>query len=315
MATHKLEYNCLLISPNDVIEERDSLSELVTSWNAHIGSALGTRVELLKWESHSTPDFGRPAQSILNDQLLDKCDLGVAIFWSKLGSATSEYPSGSVEEIYKLVEKGKPVVIYFCNRPIPQDKLRDNQFIRLQELKNTFEQQGLLAYYSDITELREQFQLHLTSQISKLLTRDKNYQSNPPVLTAPIPDVRIEVRNAFVVPPNGGYINIITIEIQNHSPIPVFMGSIMINHKNGYKLYIKDDSITGEIQKSRRLESGQSFSFRITYDKIAKEINNIINVVVTDDIGRKYESDKEEFSNALKVLIREHIKEKQDPGF
>lgn len=305
MAVSKLEYNCILISPNDVSEERESLTELIVSWNAHIGNSLGSRVELIKWESHSTPEYGKPAQSVLNDQLLEKCDLGVAIFWSKLGSPTNEYPSGSVEEIYKLVEKGKPIIIYFCSRPIPQEKLKDDQFAKLQEVKNKFEKEGLIAYYKDITELREQFQLHLTSQVSKLLARDKNYQNNPQVLTAPIPDVKIKVQNAVGYHPMSGYINFISVDIQNHSPIPVFIGSVTIKRKDDQILYIRDDAITGEYQKRRRLESGQSFSFNITYDRIVNEIDNLVNILVKDDIGRRYESDKEEFADVLKVLIRE----------
>ena len=38
-------------------KERDALTELITNWNAQIGRALGARVDLVKWESHSVPDM------------------------------------------------------------------------------------------------------------------------------------------------------------------------------------------------------------------------------------------------------------------
>src|SRR5438045_1658210 len=95
-----IEYRCLLISPGDVAEERDALTKLVNDWNAQIGCGLGVRVELVRWESHATPDMSGPPQEVINTQLLGDCDLGIAVFWSRLGTPTSTHPSGSVEEVY-----------------------------------------------------------------------------------------------------------------------------------------------------------------------------------------------------------------------
>src|SRR5258708_20878205 len=96
------EYKCLLISPGDVTDERNALTNMMNSWNAQIGMALNVRVELVRWELHGTPDMSAPAQAVLNKQLLDTCELAVAVFWSRIGTATQDYESGSVEEIYRL---------------------------------------------------------------------------------------------------------------------------------------------------------------------------------------------------------------------
>ena len=40
MPKQVIEYCCLLISPGDVAEERDALTELVNNWNAQIGKSL-----------------------------------------------------------------------------------------------------------------------------------------------------------------------------------------------------------------------------------------------------------------------------------
>src|SRR5437867_1957784 len=109
------EYRCLLISPSDVTEERDALTNMVQSWNAQIGGALNVRVELLRWESHATPDMTRQPQTVLNEQLLETCELGIAVFWSRIGTAMQDYESGSVEEIDRLLKRGVRVLVYFCN--------------------------------------------------------------------------------------------------------------------------------------------------------------------------------------------------------
>jgi hypothetical protein len=57
MPRQTIEYRCLLISPGDVSAERDALTELVNRWNAQIGRGLNARVELVRWESHATPDM------------------------------------------------------------------------------------------------------------------------------------------------------------------------------------------------------------------------------------------------------------------
>src|SRR5260370_29452559 len=96
------EYKCLLISPGDVTAERDALTDMAQSWSAHIGKHLNVRVDLVRWESHGTPDMSQPAQAALNEQLLDDCELAIAVFWTRVGTATQDYESGSVEEIERL---------------------------------------------------------------------------------------------------------------------------------------------------------------------------------------------------------------------
>src|SRR5687767_4662115 len=99
MSRSLTEYQCLLISPGDVTQERDAVSEVVAHWNGQIGKALGCRVELVKWETHETPDASDEPQKILNGQFVDTCDLGIAAFWARIGSSTTTHPSGSAEEI------------------------------------------------------------------------------------------------------------------------------------------------------------------------------------------------------------------------
>jgi hypothetical protein len=181
MSKSVLEYRCLLISPSDVSSERDAVTEILAKWNAQIGTALGVRIELVKWESHSTPDLSGPPQEVLNKQLLPDCDFAVAIFWSRLGTPTENYESGSVEEIDKLLQKGKRVLVYFNTSPIPQDRLDNDQFKQLQKVKKRFLEQGLLSTYESTEELKIDIQNHLTSVVNSLLSKDgRSARGSPP---------------------------------------------------------------------------------------------------------------------------------------
>ena len=120
MARTVVEYRCLLISPSDVDAERAAISEVVGEWNAQVGSVLGARVHLVRWETHSVPDAAAPPQEALNRQIVDESDFGLAVFWGRLGSPTGSHLSGSIEEIDRLRARGARVLLYFSTSPIPK---------------------------------------------------------------------------------------------------------------------------------------------------------------------------------------------------
>ena len=308
-----LEYKCLLISPGDVQKERDALSDSVTRWNAQIGDALGARVELIRWETHSTPDMSAPPQKVLDSQIVETCDFAVAVFWYRLGTPTEDYDSGSIEEIEKIRESGKRVLIYFSSQAVPQGTLDIEQFRKLQEIKSKYQQEGLLGAYSDIENLKEQFILHLTKVITEFLSKDRGnvsqfHEFQP--TTLPKPDVRIKVNGGFVQMPTGKIEDILILEVQNHSPMTVFLGNVQIRLKDNRTLFPSSDAVTKEFQRRRELRPGEKFSFNILPETIVDKvsIDDIVCAVVSDDIDRTYESDKESIQSILKSFIEKQKK-------
>jgi hypothetical protein len=79
--------------------------------------------------------MGDSPQRIINTQLVDTCDLGAAIFWSRLGTPTGTHDSGSLEEIERLLMRNAPVSVYFCEANVLQSAMRDDQFARLQKVR------------------------------------------------------------------------------------------------------------------------------------------------------------------------------------
>src|ERR1700677_3816099 len=88
----------LIASPADVSQERQAAQRVISQWNASNSMARGVVLESVLWESHSYPAAGSP-QEVLNQQIVDDCDIVVGIFWTRLGTPTATAASGTVEEI------------------------------------------------------------------------------------------------------------------------------------------------------------------------------------------------------------------------
>jgi SAM-dependent methyltransferase len=143
-------YNVLIASPSDV--ERDLVFQAVAAWNGSIGS-VNRRVVFvpLMWEKHAIAEADQSPQAAINDQLLDRADLLVAIFNSRLGTPTDGYPGGTVEELSR--RKGR-AALFFLDRP--QVDLTDegvNQLQKLAAFKNSFK--GFAKNYRDGDDLAD----------------------------------------------------------------------------------------------------------------------------------------------------------------
>lgn len=163
-------FNVLIASPGDVDLERNIVREVVYEWNAIHSSATGIVFQPVGWETHSHPSMGDRAQGVLNEQILKDADLLVAIFWTRLGTPTGEAASGSVEEIERHVQAGKPAMVYFSSAPVRRDSVSDEQWHSLQEYKKNCK--GLLGEYENPTEFRQLFARHLASWIHNELAKD-----------------------------------------------------------------------------------------------------------------------------------------------
>jgi hypothetical protein len=128
------------------------------------------------------------------------------------------------------------------------------------------------------------------------------------VLTAPVPDVRVEVRVGVVghrypkfgVPAE----TVVDVTVQDHSPVAVYMGNVSLALRSGKRLVFPCDAVTGEYQRERVLQPGESFDFMMSPREIFKLARNddVLCAVVTDRIGREYRSSEESMKAALDTL-------------
>ncbi len=310
MAKDIKRFDCLLISPGDVIEERETLEKLINTWNAQIGELFNTAINLVKYETHSVPDMKKAPQKVLNEQIVDKCDMAIAIFWGRLGTPTDDYESGSIEEIERLIKAGKRVIIYFCNRAIPQENLEIKQYKKLQIIKENYLKKGLVDSYFEISELREKVLLHTSNIIINSLIKDKGMPIEVEHINKKTekPEIKIFARASLANHPFRGMLYAINLTAQNHSTQKVYINSFIVKLKNHMQIIFPSDYITEKYQERRVLNPGESYSFNINPQDLIREndIDDIDTAILIDDIDREYKMDSEQFHKVIRSSLDMH---------
>jgi hypothetical protein len=154
--------NVLIASPGDVAIERQTIRDALDDWNAMHAEREGIVLMPLGWETHASPLMGDRAQAVINDQVGDRSDLLLGVFWTRLGSPTGEAESGTVEEIERHRASGKPVMLYFSNAPVRPDSVFEEQYRALRQFKDRCYKEGLVEVYDSVAEFREKLLRQLT---------------------------------------------------------------------------------------------------------------------------------------------------------
>ena len=155
----------LIASPGDTGQARVLLRDVLQEWNSL--HAEDSRVMLLPvmWERDATPEMGDRPQGIINKQLVDASDILVGIFWTRLGTPTSEAESGTAEEIERFIRDGKPVLIYFSQEPVVPNSIDAAEYERLNAFRENLKARGLFDGYSSQEELWRKASAALTRTI------------------------------------------------------------------------------------------------------------------------------------------------------
>ena len=159
-------YNVMIASPSDIQKERKVVREILAEWNNINAEKRNIVLMPIGWETHSTPETGGHPQDILNGQILERSDLLVGLFWTRVGTPTENYVSGSIEEINKHVNAGKPAMLYFSDQPAEPSRVDPEQYRRLQEFKDRWKALALLGECADPSDFREKFNRHLQIKLN-----------------------------------------------------------------------------------------------------------------------------------------------------
>jgi len=160
-------FNVMIASPGDVASERSIIRDVVYEWNAVHSSTRKIVLLPIGWESHSSPEMGASPQTIINNQILDKCDLLVGVFWTRIGTATDDFASGRVEEIEKHVKSGKPAMLYFSSQPVAMDTVNLEQVAKLKTFKESCRGRGLYESYDSHSDFKEKFYRQLQHKLNQ----------------------------------------------------------------------------------------------------------------------------------------------------
>ena len=157
----------MIASPGDVSVERRIITEGLYRWNDANAVSRELMLQPVKWETHSSPEMGAHPQSIINERLLIDADIVVGIFGTRIGTATPEFLSGSVEEIKRHVGAGKLAMLYFSRVPVDPNSINHEQWKALQSFKEECRLGGLYAEYDSHEQLRIDFGQHLTIELNR----------------------------------------------------------------------------------------------------------------------------------------------------
>ena len=159
-------FSVFIASPSDVIKERELVRQIINDWNVINARHHGVILQPIGWESDTYPALGLGPQEQINKQLLTAADLLIGIFWTRIGTPTKDYESGSVEEIKRHFEAHKPVMLYFSNRPVTPDSIDQYQYKKLQEFRKWCNENGLVETFTTESEFTQKFNRQLSLRVN-----------------------------------------------------------------------------------------------------------------------------------------------------
>jgi len=159
-------YNIMIGAPSDIKEEIEIAKEVIFRWdmtNSHLHHCV---LLPLHWSNSTYPTAGEHPQKSIDKQMVEKSDLMVCIFCSRLGSPTDTHISGSVEEIEEHQKAGKTVMTFFKKNMVsPQNDKDIEQLQKLMEYKKSIRDSVYWGEYESVNDFekifREKLELYL----------------------------------------------------------------------------------------------------------------------------------------------------------
>ena len=180
MPKQLFQYDLLISCPGDISnDEISAIDDAVNDFNAAYEDVMGIKVRTKHWSKSSYSESGGKPQDLLNKQFVKDCDLTIALFWTRFGTPTDTYGSGTEEEIEIMLESGKQVFVGFCEIPINPSILsspkNSDEYNRVLTFKEKYKERGIYFSYSSIEDLKKIFYAHLSTHF---IIQSKNDNSN-----------------------------------------------------------------------------------------------------------------------------------------
>ena len=163
-----------IASPSDLMEERKTVRETIYEWNSRYANDYKVIFLPKMWEYDSVPDLRIRAQSSLNEQIILSSDALIALFWTRFGSPTGVFESGTLEEIEEFLKTKKPIALYFSERLSSPSKIDPIQLTALQGFRSKLT--GLYGTFLEIPDLVDKVQKFLTKTALELNNSDSSKQ-------------------------------------------------------------------------------------------------------------------------------------------
>ena len=162
MPKNVVQYDLLISCPGDITTEISIIEDAVSQFNTQFSDALGISVRTKHWHKNSYAQSGGKPQALLNEQFVNDCDAAVAILWTRFGTPTDEYGSGTEEEVEIMLSSGKQVFMYFSDKPLSPSQMNEESYKKVQAFRDKYKDRGIYFTYSSDEEFKTLFFAHLS---------------------------------------------------------------------------------------------------------------------------------------------------------
>jgi len=162
-------YDVLISCPGDVTKFVEILENVMSKFNNFYGRENSIVLRPISWTNNAFPQFGSHPQKILDKQIVDKADFAVAVFWTRFGTETEDYGSGTEEEIERMLNDGKQVFLYFLDKPVQPSKIDHSQYMKIREFRERQKNKGLFFTIPDENDLSNSFREHLEMYMESII--------------------------------------------------------------------------------------------------------------------------------------------------
>ena len=156
------QYDLLISCPGDVQDEIRLIEETVNQFNTQFSDTLEIAIRTKHWSKDSYAQSGGKPQALLNKQFVNDCDAAIAIMWTRFGTQTDEFGSGTEEEIENMLSSGKQVFMYFSDKPLPPSLQNPDEYAKVQRFREKYKSKGIYFVYSSDDEFKKLFFAHIT---------------------------------------------------------------------------------------------------------------------------------------------------------
>lgn len=162
MPKNIVQYDLLISCPGDITSEISIIEDAVSQFNTQFSDALGISIRTKHWRKNSYAQSGGKPQALLNEQFVNDCDAAVAILWTRFGTPTDEYGSGTEEEVEIMLSSGKQVFMYFSDKPLSPSQMNEDSYRKVQAFRDKYKDRGIYFTYSSDEEFKTLFFAHLS---------------------------------------------------------------------------------------------------------------------------------------------------------
>lgn len=166
-----LHFDFLISCPSDIKKEVEVIKSVINKFNDTEGRSKSIYIQYKHWSSHSYPEYNLgtgSAQELLNRQIVNNCDGVIAVFWSRFGSPTDKFDSGTEEEIEQMIKDRKHIMLYFSDKKLMPSQINTEQYEKVKIFKNKYAAKGLYCSYKTIKEFEEKFKEHIYLYFSNI---------------------------------------------------------------------------------------------------------------------------------------------------